>query len=121
MNSSDNVLPASSWGRVSQVKGMQHVYSIGADPQRRSVSVRLCPPARLFCSHALPDPRTQGCPIRMPGEKDVKAQYQEDEDCNMGSANIIRQQQDVSLWLNNVNSPVISPLILFSFSNGLSV
>lgn len=85
VNSSENLLSASSGGCVSQVKGRQHVYSIGLLPWSRStetcslvsvsvsvsVSLSLSPDQAFLCSHALSDPQAQGCPLHMPGGKTV--------------------------------------------------
>lgn len=67
MNSSENLLLAPSGGRVSQVKGRQHVYSIElllwsrptetSSLQTLSLSRSLS--QAFLCSHALPDPPAQ--------------------------------------------------------------
>lgn len=76
VNSSEDLLSASSGGRVSQVQGRQRVYSIGLlpwststeTPSHQSLSLSSFLSLSL-CSHALSDPQAQGCPLHMPEEK----------------------------------------------------
>lgn len=95
VNSSEDLLPASSGGLVSQVKRRQCVYSAGLLPRLNihrdmipsvsvSVPLSLSPSQARLCSHALSDPhRPRGVPSICLKENRFKQQYQEDTRCNI--------------------------------------